>query len=1843
MNSLLDGYNEKQPQGKGNNGSLLDGYKEPEIEQQPQNNGVTVGQGLSNIARDLAGVGKGLIQGIPQFVGSVVENTATTGENIKNDPNNLKKLPAAVLQGAAKGVYDIGQGLVDLPESIAASYNGRPFERKFQLNTLPQAVDFVADRVLSPDKLNDYYNWRQQTRQDLSAVPLASQIGEFIPAMIPVGRAAGLGKGAAVAQNTAKLTKAQKALNIAKDIGKGAGVGGAYGFIATPADLEQRAEALGGGLVAGGAFSAGALGLKAGVPKVAEVTPKIVGAGVDAVKSVSAQIVKSFNDVMNSPTSFDRLREIHKTVGDKVSPAAISDAQIRNINNDLQSYANLLETQQTGEYFGQKLDESQLKAVKRQIYKLEDSFRAQNDFINQNINRFDLDTLLEVQQNLQGRFKPTEIQDGYNVYGVPVKESRVDAFNRKYEPYKTQETLDRIQAEQRQRLENYRQKLIEEGKIKNPVVEEIPDSLLDGYEKAPQEVKPIAEKTPIKPIEETPIKPTEETPYKNPASLEGYPIEDVKRLIPFTDKNNIKAKEGGKVDFSTLEKVDNIKDATYHDAVDGGFYRVKPAEPKPAKIEAESSRYKYDVGAMATKNGLSKAQREYIAETVLKEYTGDLYKDVKTEHIFDKEKNPKYNEEDFQKLRTSDEVINLFIPGTNARFTVYKNPLAIRTLFDRLGIKLSDNIVGAEKYRNKSNPALDSKFDLKVFDGEYISDGNIAIKPEYVNIKDDALIKTITSGDTTKGYNMKVSQLIPKDVKPLKDTNSLAELGQFKGKVRIFENEKGEKIAVDEKFAKYFDDYQLYQSDNILSAIVAKKQNGDVVGLVMPIAPKTGGYAFDNIRPNKKQSTFDKKVYKDVEPAVTNWGKQPYDKTGKSAFETPRIKLETEGQALSKVKKQLKVDKAKNLKTAKEYNTALKDGIREWDSQIRIRQYDSSKTLNEFINQSNKIGKEWGYDGTKLREIMPFLRERTGIPENLNRPDLKEIYNKLTDIQKRKLTDMADNLSKEFEKYWDEYQATHADEVNEGSKEKIENYITHIWDLDRKQKSMMTNYFATKSRFAKERTIKTLFDGIQGIEMPNGETLKLQPKTLDYAQILQVQSDNLIKTTFDKLLADAVKDFKTADGVSLVMPASKAPSDWVTINHPALNKTLVRPIESTVGEVMTPELQNILAEMGVAVGRRLNPGATLGVYRHKAMRPEISLQRWFSNKTLAHEIGHAIDANLKLRESGFVNRYRDELLELNEERINALSKAGKKRYAQSDAELIAELFGFLFNDPKMTSEIAPKATREVIERLSKSETLKKLLPDNFDWKNAKHILEQSTTEMFKTAVKVHPDIADTLRTVFDNVGERTDFGKFFDNTNATLKQAQLGFSGFHAVALSEAAFANMGVSRVMKSLNPVKLFNAVKNNDWDIYKKDKLARQAIEDGLQIGATIDINRGLVEGIVEDLALQAEKRFWSKPLTAPLKAVGKLQKLNNKVLWDYLHNNYKLDTYEMLLAEESRKGIVSKRRRQEIAHWVNDSFGGQVWENLGIKSSQRQFEGRALLSPDWLRSTTRQFLGLFSTESGHRAINKLAKESEFWRKAKEVGQEWGINSITDDVTATGMRGKIARRFWMRALIQYSLYSNVLNAIFREKDRKEHPELYSKKMTVKDYTTWGNSKGSETYVFLGRNSDGTERYWRLGKQFREVPELVEKPIEKIGGKASPMAQLVSQTFTSKSVGGFENKELADKKGLERVPALAKLYGQAFMPFSFNSAVNPQKDFTFYDFLAPTSRGLTFYKGRELYMDAMKNGDKSEIKTITEQLRRNNLDPNEIAKAAAKQIRKDAYSNVMKKLDNIKKKRSK
>lgn len=975
--------------------------------------------------------------------------------------------------------------------------------------------------------------------------------------------------------------------------------------------------------------------------------------------------------------------------------------------------------------------------------------------------------------------------------------------------------------------------------------------------------------------------------------------------------------------------------------------------------------------------------------------------------------------------------------------------------------------------------------------------------------------------------------------------------------------------------------------------------------------------------------------------------KKNYEKTAEKSYNVPKIEFETASQKAKKKKAKSMTEKAKEVIDAKKYNAELKRGVAKWSAEINSRRYDADRTLNSFINHTKSIAKELGIKDKHLREVMPFLRERTDFPESLNRAELKAAWDKIhsTKGMAERITKLADNLAEKFDRFYQEYKAVQADGDFETNESNIKNYVPHDWQIaNKKQKSLLTNYFATKSRFAKQRTIDTWYKGIEGIETENGEIVKFIPKTLDYAELFKIQSDNLIKATVDKVFADSVKTFKADNGASLVMAANKAPSDWIEINNSALNKATARPVHTEYGEKISPDLQNKLAEIGIAIGSRLPKYKANGVPNSlgrfvKNEPPEIRLQKWFSLKTLAHEVGHACDMVLGLTKDGFVNRHKDELIELNKERIEAFTKQGDKDYATKDSELIAELFGVLFNDIQFALQVAPGATSEVLGKMSENKKLETLLPGNFDWGNAKHILEEKVVEIFKMPVKVHPDIAATLKTVFENKREYLDImgfkpGEVLDKSNALAKQFNFSLSGFHGWALSESFFGNVGVIEGAKqALNFKKIYNSVKNNDYDIYKKDAIAKQAIDDGLQIGATLDVQRDTAEGLINNTIKLLENKMpgLGNIASIPVKAVSKSTEINNKVLWDCLHNNYKLGAYEILTNSEYEKnGSLSNAQRREIAQWVNDSFGGQVWENLGINPTVKKAASRWLMSPDWLLSTTRQFMGFFSSERLHKALNKKAENSEVWQNIKDITTLLGINSITDDVQASGTRGRIARAFWARSVVMSVIYMNVLNALFRMWDREKNKDLYPDKMSAADYSMLTNSIGNRLYVFIGRNSDGTERYLRLGKQFREIPEMVADPIKHFGAKTAPIPQSVVTAFTGRSMGGYENKEISKAEGWARIGLAAKNLGKTYLPFSVSSAMVKKGDYSLFDLIGNTSKGMTKYKAKNEYQKMW--GHSKLPQSVTDALRLNeeevtrSMRMNRISEKDIKSTRKSA-----------------
>lgn len=731
--------------------------------------------------------------------------------------------------------------------------------------------------------------------------------------------------------------------------------------------------------------------------------------------------------------------------------------------------------------------------------------------------------------------------------------------------------------------------------------------------------------------------------------------------------------------------------------------------------------------------------------------------------------------------------------------------------------------------------------------------------------------------------------------------------------------------------------------------------------------------------------------------------------------------------------------RTRNVNTGDEINQVVRDKVYDWHGKLESDRYDVDKALNSFIqltkhkakNLSQKTGIK--ISDKQLREILPFLRERTGFPKTLDRDDLRNIFNKLSGSDKAELAKLADSVSDKFEKYYTNYK----DAKGEQTEESIENHISHIWDLDDKKKSLLTNYITTNSKFAKKRTIGTFVEGIDGIEI-NGEKVQFKPKTLDYAEILKSSSDNLIKATHDSILANEIKNLKYK-GEPMVLPAAKAPSEWIEVNHPALNKAVYM---GSVGEDELPMLM-------------------------------------------------------------------------------------------------------------------------------------------------------------KTPVKVHPEIADYVKAIFE-VQKPSKFWNTFDSLNGMIKQALLGFSGFHGYALSESSIGNAGVGKTLKELNPKKFVDAIKNGNYDVYKNEEAAKRAINAGVQLGTPSDLQRNLVEDTLKKIPLVG-------------KYVAGAVSWNNKVLWDVLHNNFKILAFNTAI--ENLGGNVTKEQERAIAQWVNDSFGGQAWELLGIKKSSVKAASRILLSPDWNFSTIRQAAAAINSEWADDLINQN-------KTGKRIAQVLGAGGETG---SKGARGKIGRGFWLRSALFFTVFYNLMNAAFREKDRKEHPDLYPDEMTPKDYSIWSNSYPMDNIydrimpkVFIGRNKDGTARMLRVGKQFREVPEFLTEPITKLGGKTSPIINTASQVGLGMGAGDVVKKvtggeaylnqdiwegygENAEKKeGAELALGRAKALGKSLTPFIGSKYIGGKHEPSAWDFFAQTNAGGSKSKVFKQTKEALKAGKPEVIEDI-------------------------------------------
>ena len=521
---------------------------------------------------------------------------------------------------------------------------------------------------------------------------------------------------------------------------------------------------------------------------------------------------------------------------------------------------------------------------------------------------------------------------------------------------------------------------------------------------------------------------------------------------------------------------------------------------------------------------------------------------------------------------------------------------------------------------------------------------------------------------------------------------------------------------------------------------------------------------------------------------------------------------------------------------------------------------------------------------------------------------------------------------------------------------------------------------------------------------------------------------------------------------------------------------------------------------------------------------------------------------------------------------------------------------------------------------------------------------------------------DRFGVVFETY-QSSPFWKAFDTLASSAKKLELGFSGFHAGALTEVYMvqnmAEFGPKKAMAYFMKYIFVDTMKNHQLPCFANPEDFQEAATHLVKFGATNDYAAADVQNMFDNMRdammkVQEKLKDGNKIsgtvalATMPLKVATQMLSLINKgmdrALWDFLHDGLKLATYRMR-ADKTKERAKKKgwteeelsRALDEDGQFVNDMFGGQHWDILGASHRTLRYAGRVLLSPDWNASTTRHFLAL----TGYGSIWNEATFENFKQYYQRLKHK---ELIPEDEGRRSRQISALLCYGIGFMVFYEGIANGINAAFRtldeEKERKKAEEIrktnpsyksmyelaYPDGMKWYDYLMRGNSLGQQSKIFLGRYEDGTEMYVRHGKQFREVPEYLfnhkgelEFPgpmVQRMIGKANPMVRMTLDdiNYLSDFQASHADQEIQRKYG----KTIGLLYKDAlyWAPFLIPSQEN--KEFKAVDFFFPSSKGFSPWKAQSYFKDFILSGDMEGVVMTYQSCQRNGIDAEAQIKAA-------------------------
>jgi hypothetical protein len=361
------------------------------------------------------------------------------------------------------------------------------------------------------------------------------------------------------------------------------------------------------------------------------------------------------------------------------------------------------------------------------------------------------------------------------------------------------------------------------------------------------------------------------------------------------------------------------------------------------------------------------------------------------------------------------------------------------------------------------------------------------------------------------------------------------------------------------------------------------------------------------------------------------------------------------------------------------------------------------------------------------------------------------------------------------------------------------------------------------------------------------------------------------------------------------------------------------------------------------------------------------------------------------------------------------------------------------------------------------------------------------------------------------------------------KQNAVGFSLFHNWAISEQsqaiAIGTKGIKGKPDAISGTFAFNpdywrGIKSGVWEIVKKPdragsppvlgikhQVALDWVQHGLRLG-TADAEGAVVKAMQESTF---NNPVLNRTAGTALRAAGRIHYVLNRGLWDYYLPGQMMHAADMIFGNEMRLRPRSNPEeiaslKHEITQHVNKVFGTESLEALMIHPKMRYALNFALFAPVWTFSNFRVLTNGFQNET-----------------AKKLTGRWALGAAMTWF-ATSNLANLAMTGWT----------------FSGKDGP----MPDKDGVRRPHFMWDNDglpvKLGGRYlpgvmdnagnIAAGYNADGSVRYIRFGKGFREPIMALIEPNAYFAGKMGLIPKAFVAAWSGHEPGtGFEVVNLA------------------------------------------------------------------------------------------------------------------